>query len=159
MNAVIDRTIAVYVEAARALIKNEGLNARQKFTAIVSGNMEGVPRRQTMIKELHQEGNAAFRQKSLTKTILALSPILAEVVKQGITEGVFDTPCPLETVELLLTASQFLFDRGIFSWTNDDILRRVEAFIHNGERLLGAEHGSFDHLKAAFFAAGEKTIE
>jgi AcrR family transcriptional regulator len=150
MDAVIDRTVTGYIEAAEAVIKDKNLNARQKFARIVLGEMEGIPQRQGMIEELHQDGNAAFHQKSLTETILALSPILAEAVKQGISEGVFDTPYPLETVELLLTTSQFLFDRGIFSWTNDGILRRVEAFIYNSELLLGAEHGSLDYLKAAF---------
>jgi AcrR family transcriptional regulator len=150
MDAVIDRTVTSYIEAAEAVIKDKNLKARQKFARIALGEMEGIPRRQGMIEELHQDGNAAFHQKSLTETILALSPILAEAVKQGISEGAFDTPYPLETVELLLTTSQFLFDRGIFSWTNDDILRRVEAFIYNSELLLGAEHGSLDYLKAAF---------
>jgi hypothetical protein len=148
-----------YIEAAKTVIKDEGLNARQKFATIILGKMEGIPQRQEIIEELHQDGNAAFHQKSLTETILALSPILAEAVKQGISEGVFDTPCPLETVELLLTASQFLFDRGIFSWTNDDILRRAEAFIYNTELLLGAEHGSFAYLKAAFSTDWENPIE
>jgi AcrR family transcriptional regulator len=157
MDAVIERTVTGYIEAAKAVIKDKNLNACQKFARIVLGEMEGIPQRQGMIEELHQDGNAAFHQKSLTKTILALSPILAEAVKQGISEGVFDTPYPLETVELLLTTSQFLFDRGIFSWTNDDILRRVEAFIYNSELLLGAEHGSFDYLKAAFSSDRGKT--
>jgi AcrR family transcriptional regulator len=159
MNAVIDRTIAGYIEAAEVVIKDEALNASQKFAAIVLGKMEGIPQRQEIIEELHQDGNAVFHQKSLTETILALSPLLAEAVKQGISEGVFDTPYPLETVELLLAASQFLFDRGIFSWTTDDMLRRVEAFMYNTELLLGAEHGSFDYLKAAFSTDGENAIE
>jgi AcrR family transcriptional regulator len=159
MNAVIDRTITGYTEAAEAVIRDETLNAGQKFAAIVLGKMEGVPQRQEIIEELHQDGNAAFHQKSLTETILALSPLLAEAVKQGISEGVFDTPYPLETVELLLAASQFLFDRGIFSWANADMVRRVEAFMYNAELLLGAEHGSFDYLKAAFSTDGENPVE
>jgi hypothetical protein len=75
-----------------------------------------------------------------------LSPILAESVKQVNSEGVYNTPYPLETLELLLAAKQFLFDRGIFSWTTDDIKRRIEAFIYNTELLLGAKQGSVDYL-------------
>jgi AcrR family transcriptional regulator len=146
MDAVIDRTVAIYSEAAKAVIKDAALNASEKFATIVLGKMEGMPQREGIIEELHQDGNAAFHQKSLTETILALSPILAEVVKQGISEGAFDTPYPLETVELLLTANQFLFDQGIFSWTTDNIKRRIEAFIYNTELLLGAKQGSFDYL-------------
>ena len=60
--------------------------------------------------------------KTLTYIVLRLSPILKEVVTQGIAEGVFNTPFPLESAEILLAS----------------------------ERVLGTSEGSLTELTALF---------
>src|SRR5690625_6835184 len=68
-------------------------------------------RKEEMIEELHVVGNAEMHQKSLTETILKLTPILTDVIEQGISEGVFATPYPKETIEILLVSASFILDR------------------------------------------------
>ena len=69
-----------------------------------------------MIEQFHQPNNAEMHQKSLVQSIIHLSPILTEVLEQGIEEGIFSTPYPQETIELLLSSAQVIFDDGLFQW-------------------------------------------
>jgi len=99
-----------------------------------------------MIRELHSPANALMHQKSIAQTIRAIAPIIADIVEQGVREGTYHTQYPLETVEILLVAFQFIFDEGIFQWTPDEMATRMKAFIHIAETVLGSEHGSFEVL-------------
>src|SRR5690606_13134821 len=93
---------------------------------------------------------AEMHQKSLVETILQLTPVLTEVVQQGIDEGLFQTPYPQETVEFLLVSSQFLFDEGIFQWQPEELRLKVKAFTHMVETMLGAAKGTFDYIPVIF---------
>lgn len=57
--------------------------------------------------QFHQVNNAEMHQKSLVETILRLTPVLTNIVEQGIEEGSFHTPYPQETVEFLLVSHNF----------------------------------------------------
>jgi hypothetical protein len=78
--------------------------------------------------------------------VQAVAPVLAGIVKQGIREGIYKTPYPLETIEFLLAASQFIFDDGIFQWEKKDLKTRASAFVRIMELSLGAAKGSFRFL-------------
>jgi hypothetical protein len=59
-----------------------------------------------VITELHKPGNAQMHHTSIMNTIRAVAPILARIVEEGIREGIYKTPYPLETTEFLFAASQ-----------------------------------------------------
>lgn len=61
-----------------------------------------------MIEQFHQPNNAEMHQKSLVQSIIHLSPVLTEVLEQGIEEGIFYTPYPQETIELLLFSTSHI---------------------------------------------------
>jgi hypothetical protein len=70
-----------------------------------------------------------------------LTPVLTEIVEEGIREKLFSTPFPRESVELLLSAS-LLFDEGLFQWLDEELKRKAKAFIHFIEQVLGAKKGT-----------------
>jgi hypothetical protein len=110
-----------------------------------------------VIDELHKPANAQMHQKSITQTIQAVAPVLAGIVKQGIREGVYKTPYPLETIEFLLAASQFIFDEGVFHWEEKDLKTRASAFARIMELSLGAAKGSFRFLVDTLAARSTET--
>jgi hypothetical protein len=59
---------------------------------------------------------------------------------------VFHTEYPLETVEILLLSSHFIFDSDIFLWSKEEFANRAKAFASIVEKVLGTEKGSFDFL-------------
>jgi hypothetical protein len=86
----------------------------------------------------------------LAETIVKLTPVLTVVIEQGIEENLFHCPSPKETMEILLVASQFLFDEGIFKWQPEEIMLKIQSFIYIMETTLGAEKGSFSYVTQMF---------
>ncbi|WP_223067571.1 TetR/AcrR family transcriptional regulator [Paenibacillus caui] len=146
MDAIVTRFINNGVAAAERIAADPELNAHDKLFRIIVFQNQDSGHKSDMIEQLHHVSNVEMHQKSLVETIIRLSPILAGVVEQGNEEGVFHTPAPQEVVEFLLVSSQFLLDRGIFRWSEEDMVRKAQAFIYILERTLGAEAGSFSYL-------------
>jgi hypothetical protein len=71
---------------------------------------------------------------------------MAGVVKQGVSEGVYHTPYPLETMEFLLASNSFFFDDAVFQWKSEELASRVRACVRIIELSLGAAEGSFHFL-------------
>lgn len=146
MNAVVNRFVTIFAENAEKIAEDSTLTALEKFSAILLGQAGSIDNEEWVLSELHKVENAKLHQKSLTETILAICPYLTAVVKQGIEEGTFHTPYPAETIEILLIANQFMFDAGIFQWSQAEFLKKVEAFIYSMELLLGTKKGSFQFI-------------
>lgn len=146
MDAIVLRFTAFGVEAAKAVASDPKLNAHEKMFRIIMAQHPDPGRKEQMIDQLHQVSNAEMHQKSLVETILQLTPVLTEVIEQGVAEGSFRTPYPREVVEFLLVSSQFLFDEGIFQWQPQELMSKALAFTHIIETTLGAEPGSFGYL-------------
>lgn len=146
MEAVVMRFIGNGVKAAEAVVSDSSLNAPEKILQIIMAQNPAEGRKEQMIEELHQVNNAEMHQKSLVETILQLTPVLTEVIEQGIEEGTFHTSYPKETIEFLLVSSEFLFDEGIFQWEQEELMHKASAFTNIMETTLGAEPGTFTYI-------------
>ncbi len=153
MDAIVMRFIDKGVESAKAIAADPGLTAPEKLFQIIMGLRGDGGQKGEMIDELHQVNNAEMHQKSLVETILQLTPVLTDVIEQGIGEGAFQTPYPKETIEFLLVSSQFLLDEGIFQWEPQELMQKAMALTHIIETTLGAEKGSFAYILEMY---GEK---
>lgn len=146
MDAIIDRFITIEVEAAEAIAADDTLKAPDKIFRIIMGENHHGNKKEKMIEELHEVSNEKMHQKSLIETIKQLAPILTRVIEQGIVEGVFETPYPRETVEVLLVSSGFIFDDGIFQWDEEEKIQKAKAFVYILETVLKADKGDFQYL-------------
>lgn len=159
MDAIVGRFIDFGVKAAEDIAANSTLTAQEKMFQILMAQKPDTGKKEEMIEQLHQVNNAEMHQKSLVETILKLTPVLTEIIEQGMEEGVFHTPYPKETVEFLLASSQFLFDEGIFDWKPEEIIQKAIAFVHIIEIALGAEKGSFAYMAEMFKQTAKKQME
>ena len=150
MDAVVMRFIETGVVAAKKIAMDKELTVHEKLLQIIMAQKPNTPSKSQMIEEFHEPNNAQIHQKSLSETILQLTPILTEVIEQGIEEKLFYTPYPRESIEFLLISSQFLFDEGIFKWTPEEIMQKIQAFIYIMETTLGADKGSFSYVSQMF---------
>jgi hypothetical protein len=109
-----------------------------------------APIGQEIMEELHKPQNALMHQKLLSTMILGVTPILARLVKEGIEEGIFHTPFPYESSEMLITYTQVVFDGALFTLSEEAQVTRIMAFIHNMECMFQAEPGSFSYVTKLF---------
>lgn len=154
---ILDAMVEVFTETmadqARAIAERKDLTASQKLFFIVLGD-KNSDEKDKMIETLHRVENAKLHIKSIMETIRLLTPILTQVVELGIEEGVFKTPYPQEVVEQLIVSASFIFDDDLFSWTREEATKKVTAFIHTMEVLLGTEKGSLSHMAEAISYGG-----
>lgn len=99
-----------------------------------------------LLDSLHKNSNAGMHIRLLAKAVTLQAPLYAELIQQGCGEGIFTTDNPLECAEFVLSGIQFLTDMGIYPWTEDQLIRRWQAFPTLLERQLGAPKGSFSFL-------------
>ena len=146
LDGVLRRITEQITFAARDVASDGSLTVHEKMARMIpSMNIAKSPNAE-IIQELHAPANALMHQKSIAATIRAVAPIIAEVVAEGVEKGIYHIKHPLETVEILLVAAQFLFEEGIFRWTSEERATRMIAFINVTEIVLGAEKGSFQFL-------------
>lgn len=90
---------------------------------------------------LNQKENLIMHEKISRRIVEEAVPLLAEVVEQGIVQGMFVCDHIQERVRMILIMSQHLFDSGDF--TEGDI----EVFIDMAEKTLGAESGTLGFIR------------
>lgn len=127
----VDAAIKLFIENAIAQLKamdNMKISAdiRLKKTVVNSVTLFHQNTEQDMI--INQPENAVFHQKIMIGLTKYLSPYFAEIIEQGIQEGVFYTNYPLEMAEMLLTLSNFYLDKELFQWDSQMIPQKIAAF-------------------------------
>ena len=147
MDEIIMRIIKEDVAKAKVIVSNPNIPVLEKlFRVLIEQSPKSGDVKDKMIEQFHQPNNAEMHQKSLVQSIIHLSPVLTEVLEQGIEEGIFSTSYPQETIELLLSSAQVIFDDGLFQWKPEEMMRRAKAYIKMMEVSVGAKEGSFDYM-------------
>ena len=146
MDAVVLRYIDMGTEAIKAIVDDKSLTAPEKFVILLTKDVTNSENKEEMIEQFHQAGNAEMHQKSLMMSIERMTPLVTDIVLQGIEEGVYNTPYPREMVELILISANLIFDEGLFRWTPEEKLQKAETLAYLIEKALGAEKGSFAYM-------------
>jgi len=149
LDALIDRRISEGVEIAEGIAASP-LSPVKKILEIMMAQKPKNQVQEDFTSVLHEKDNAKMHQKSLTQLILRLGPCLGKVVKEGIEAGIFSTPFPNESAEILLVAGLVLFDDDYFKWTDVEAAAKTAAFLAAMERTLGAKEGSFAEMAKVF---------
>ncbi|MDR2252389.1 MAG: TetR/AcrR family transcriptional regulator [Bifidobacteriaceae bacterium] len=149
LEGVVDRLVALVVQRVEAIAEAPGLDGHTRLVQMIAAvNVEQTPDG-GIVGVLHEGAIARLHQASITRTIRLVAPVLAKAVEQGVAEGVYSTPRPLETVEFLLAGDSAMFDFGMFDWTEEQFASRVAEFVRIMELALGAAEGSFGFLAEA----------
>ena len=147
LKALVLRIVHQVEQQARE-IATSSAPAADKLAAIMSA-MRLVDTETELVDQFHAPGNAEFHLLSITAMIEHLTPVLAEVIIQGVSEGIFTTERPHDAVELLLSASGILLDHDIMKPSHAELARRRGSLIWATETLLGAQPGSLGFLMEA----------
>ena len=138
LEEVIDMMIDSETEMAKQIIANH-IPVPQKIVGIIT-SMKPTEAEQPIKNTLFQPENVLMHYKVRKKLIETITPILSEVVKEGVNEGIFECDNIPERVKMLLIISDGTFNEGTFS--EQDIF----VFIDMTEKLLGAENGTMSFI-------------
>jgi AcrR family transcriptional regulator len=106
-----------------------------------------------VVAVLLRDENAPMLRKIQALSASVCVPLLAEIIQQGIDEGVFDPPNPVETARLILQLAMSTQDAQLRNLLEDIseatlvvLQQRADLFVEMLERMLGAPTGSVQRL-------------
>lgn len=139
LEAVIDMMINEEVERARAAL-SVPIPVPQKIIAVI---MSMRPRQEEsgIAHTLERSENIVMHDKINRRIVEEAAPLLTEVVKEGIAQGIFDCTNIEERVKMILFICQRTFDNASFTE------RDIEVFIDIVEKTLGAQTGTMGFIK------------
>lgn len=141
LDEVINRIITNIVSKASLIAYDESLPVLKRLLeTMLSLNVSndlGI----MIMDELHRPENALMHQKIEDSLIESVTPIITHIVNDGIKENIFKTEYPKETVEMILIYSNKVFSSDI-KYKKEDRMHKINAFIVNVEKMLGANENS-----------------
>jgi AcrR family transcriptional regulator len=144
LSVIADDFLSSLVHSAEDVANDNKLSAGEKMKKIFSNKND--EKANVMKEGLHHPQNRKLHEEINVQLILRFSPILVTVIEQGVKEGQFKVKNILETVQFLLTASQFLFDEDLFDWNTEEWSVRRQVMQNVMEMALGAKKGSFKFI-------------
>lgn len=139
LESVIDMMINSETEKAK-MIATADVPATQKIVGIISSlrpSQEEIP----IGEVVNQKENIVMHEKVGRRIIEVAVPMLADVVREGINQGIFDCEYIEERVKTILILSRNLFDEGRYT------VGDIEVFIDTVEKMLGAKKGTLGFIR------------
>jgi AcrR family transcriptional regulator len=156
LDALIDRTFQQAVEILLPIVQDPVLPALEKLQRFFNTTARWKTSQKEFLLAVmriwYADENALVRQKQLVATIDRFAPLMSQIVRQGIHEGVFHTLHPDSMSELMLSMFNSMTDTVTGLLLSDqpppDALAQLEnttaAYIDALERILGAPSGSLN---------------
>ena len=144
LDALIERINGGLIDGAKKVAEDRRLPVVERIVrTIMSLNVDSGEATigHEVLQQVHKPQNALMHQKMQQSLLNGVVPVLSGLVEEGNSQGVFHAEYPRETTEMLVLYSATFFDDH-FEQTAEQLQNRVQAFIHNTERLLGAGDGS-----------------
>ena len=138
LEAVIEMMIEEEVGRAKAVLETS-LPVPQKLVSVIY-SLRPAQDEQVIAKALDVTENIVMHEKVNRRIVEEAVPLLTEVVKEGVSQGIFECTNIEERVRMLLIISQHIFDDGIFTD------RDVEVYIDVVEKTLGAKGGTMSFI-------------
>ena len=143
MDALIERYNVLLLNAAQEAASDRSTPVKERIMRVVMAlNIRSGSGKEIM-EHIHKPQNALMHQKIQKIIITGVTPILTGVIREGIEQGLFNTPFPYECMEMVVAYANIVFDGDMVEMTEEEKSSRIQAFIFNVERLLGIKNGSF----------------
>lgn len=146
LDAVLERSYSQAVEQSWSITQKENLDALTKLKRLfmVCVYPDLTMHQKEMLNYLHLQDNLTLHHKFLALTIKEFTPILNEILLQGIKENTLHCEYPQQTSEIILSMLVFLLDHTLFPYNKEDISAKLHALAFMLEHSMGAPEGSFD---------------
>lgn len=150
MDALIDRINTRLLKAARSEAVKTSIPVKDRIINVVMSMQVGGGSEEVIMDHIHKPQNALLHQKIQKVILCGVTPIMADLIREGIDQGIFHTPYPYECMEMVIAYTNAVFDSDMIEFTREEMAQRIEAFIFNLERLLGVERGELQYAEKLF---------
>lgn len=156
LDAIISRMTFRLVEKAEAIVAQKNAPVLQRFIMMMlSLNVDGDSFGQELLKQIHKPQNALMHQKMEKALLSGIVPVIADLINEGIEQGICQTNYPEEVAEMTFLYANTVFD-DLMEHSEEERQRKIEAFIYNLERLLNQEQDSMKSVMMPLFQEDSK---
>ena len=139
LEEVIHMMIDDEVQRAKDILSST-LSIPQKLVGVIT-SLRPEKKENNITDTLNQKDNIIMHEKISRRIADEAIPLLAEVVSEGIVQGMFACEHIEERVKMILIISQHLFDNSHFSEAD------IEVFVDTVEKILGAKLGTLSFIR------------
>ncbi len=150
MDALIERYNDRILSAAGKMAADKSIPIKERIVQVVMALNISSGGGREIIEHIHKPQNALMHHKIKRAILAGVTPILADIIREGIGQGLFNTPYPYECMEMVIAYTNTVFDDDMVEMTDEERASRIRAFVFNLERLLGAEEGSLSFVLHMF---------
>jgi len=155
MDALIERYTETMLTKARAVAADHRIVVNERILRVVMAlNMQNENGHEIM-EHIHKPQNALMHRKIQQVVMNQVPPLLTDIIREGIEQGIYHTPYPYECMEMIVAYTNTVFDDDLVLLSDEERAARVPAFIFNVERMLGVESGSLLYMMKMFGHEGE----
>lgn len=151
LDAMIDRMTEQILEKAKSIVKQTDIPVLQRFTMMMLAlNISDGSFGHEILEQVHKPQNALMHQKIQEKLLSGVTPLIATLITDGISQGICQTDYPEEVAEMTFLYSYTAFD-DLMEYSEEEKKKKMTAFIYNLERLLNMEQGSMEGIIRPLF--------
>lgn len=151
LDAMVERMTGRLIEKAKMIAAKKEIPVLQRLTVMICAlnvNDAGIGRE--LLEQVHKPQNALMHRKMEKSLSAGIHPLLTELVKEGIAQGICQTEYPEEAVEMTFLYASTVFD-DLAEHSEEEKKRKIAAFIYHLERLLHMEQGSMKEVMLPIF--------
>ena len=141
LDSVIDRINDTMMRNAKDIADNKQIPLLDRLTGSVCALNVDSKIGEEVMTQVHKPQNALLHQKMQKKLISGIVPVIAGLIEEGNSEGIFHSPYPKEAAEMVMIYSNAAFDE-LAELSSDERMQKMQAFICHTERIMGAEEGT-----------------
>lgn len=155
LDAVINRMMKRLIEKAEAIAAQKNVPVLQRLTMMMLSLNVSDGNGQELLKQMHKPQNALMHQKMEKSLMSGINPIITDLIKEGMEQGICKTDYPEEVAEMTFLYVNTVFD-DLMEHSEEERQRKIAAFIYNLERLLNMEQDSMKPAIMPLFQSKHK---
>ena len=153
MDALILRYGDRYMMSAAAIAGDTSIPLVERIFRVIGSMHFREKNKEDVLAHVHKPQNALMHQKLHRMTIEHMLPIFTGLVNEGIGDGIFETPFPEESVEMILYYAIIALDEADGAISTEGSATKYFAMIYNMERMLKAKEGLLTNAMAQYLEA------
>lgn len=141
LNAVIDRRTGQMLAKAKDLVSQKEIPVLNRLTLMIKALNINDGCGDVIMEQIHKPQNALLHQKMQERLLTGVNPLITDLIREGMTQGICQTDYPEEVAEMTFLYANTVFD-DLMEHSGEEKQRKIVAFIYNLERLLNMKTGS-----------------
>ncbi|MDT4761146.1 TetR/AcrR family transcriptional regulator [Sphaerochaeta sp. PS] len=143
LDSIVARYTEMIINRVNGILAASDISLEEKLMGMFMAMKITNPIDSEMLDDMHKVENVLLHQKMLNQIVMAMAPLLAMVVDEGVGKGVWNCRYPLQYMQIFLASSLSLTDEGIFALDGESQMKIMAALISLLEKMLQAPEDSF----------------